>query len=103
MDDLRFMEWQALDGRTMEWQNNWDLQGRLPLQLELVVAQGAYGDEIRQVFWIVPKVSPQTVVRSLGQGQQQGGGQTPGGGGVVVPGGELPGGGGGQGAPPPGK
>jgi prepilin-type N-terminal cleavage/methylation domain-containing protein len=103
MDDLRFMEWQALDGRTMEWQNNWDLQGRLPLQLELVVAQGAYGDEIRQVFWIVPKVSPQAVVRSLGQGQQQGGGQTPGGGGVVVPGGELPGGGGGQGAPPPGK
>ncbi len=101
MEDLRFFEWRALDGRSMEWQLDWDLQGRLPLQLELVTAQGAYGDEMKQIFWIVPKVSPNTVIRGTGQNQQQGGqgggqgGQ--GGGSVTIPGGNI--GGGGQ---PPG-
>lgn len=106
MEDLRFFEWRALDGRTMEWQLDWDLQGRLPLQLELVTAQGAYGDEMKQIFWIVPKVSPATVIRSNGQNQQgsgqggtggggtggggTGGGGTGGGGGpVVIPGGSI--------------
>jgi hypothetical protein len=96
MEEVRFFEWRALDGRTMEWQLDWDLQGRLPLQLELVTAHGAYGDEMKQIFWIVPKVSPLTVIRGMGQGQPQGG--TPGGnpgGGTVIPGGEIPGGGGG--------
>lgn len=101
MEDLRFFEWRALDGRSMEWQLDWDLQGRLPLQLELVTAQGAYGDEMKQIFWIVPKVSPNTVIRGTGQNQQQGGqgggqgGQD--GGPVTIPGGNI--GGGGQ---PPG-
>lgn len=103
MEDLRFFEWRALDGRTMEWQLDWDLQGRMPLLLELVTAQGAYGDEMKQVFWIVPKVSPSTVIRSTGVNQQPGGGQggQPGGGGAVeIPGGTIgPGGnpGGGRG------
>jgi prepilin-type N-terminal cleavage/methylation domain-containing protein len=96
MEDLRFFEWRALDGRSMEWQLDWDLQGRLPLQLELVTAQGAYGDEMKQIFWIVPKVSPNTVIRGTGQNQQQGqgdgqGGQ--GGGPVTIPGGNIGGGG----------
>jgi type II secretory pathway pseudopilin PulG len=101
MEEVRFFEWRALDGRTMEWQLDWDLQGRLPLQLELVTAQGAYGDEMKQIFWIVPKVSPLTVIRSMGQGQPQtgnpGGGipEGGGGGGTVIPGGGIPGGGGG--------
>lgn len=97
MEDLRFFEWRALDGRTMEWQLDWDLQGRLPLQLELVTAQGAYGDEMKQIFWIVPKVSPNTVIRGTGQNQQQGGqggGQGGGDGGpVTIPGGNIGGGG----------
>lgn len=97
MEDLRFFEWRALDGRSMEWQLDWDLQGRLPLQLELVTAQGAYGDEMKQIFWIVPKVSPNTVIRGTGQNQQQGGqgggqgGQD--GGPVTIPGGNIGGGG----------
>lgn len=108
MEDLRFFEWRALDGRTGDWQLDWDLQGRMPLQLELVTAQGAYGDEMKQIFWIVPKVSPSTVIRSAGANQQSGGsggGGSGGGGaggnieipgGVVGPGG-VPGGGGGKG------
>lgn len=96
MEDLRFFEWRALDSRSMEWQLDWDLQGRLPLELELVTAQGAYGDEIKQIFWIVPKVNPQTVIRNTGQQGQQGGGQGGGQGGegdgdVSI---EIPGGGG---------
>jgi type II secretory pathway pseudopilin PulG len=109
MEDLRFFEWRALDSRSMEWQLDWDLQGRLPLELELVTAQGAYGDEIKQIFWIVPKVNPQTVIRNTGQqgGGGQGGGEQ-GGGNIEIPSGniQLPngaqggGGGGGQGGGP---
>jgi uncharacterized membrane protein YgcG len=73
MEDLRFFEWRALDGRTGDWQLDWDLQGRMPLQLELVTAQGAYGDEMKQIFWIVPKISPATVIRGNGTNQQPGG------------------------------
>jgi prepilin-type N-terminal cleavage/methylation domain-containing protein len=91
IDDLRFFEWRVLDGRQgSEWQEDWDLQGRMPLKLELVTAQGAYGDEMRQIFWIVPKISPQQTIRNMSGGQANGGGgQGPGGGG---PGGGGPGG-----------
>lgn len=75
MENLRFFEWRALDAQTMKWELDWDLQGRLPLQLELVTAQGMNGDEMKQIFWIVPKVNPQTVIRQSGQAPQQDGGQ----------------------------
>lgn len=55
LTDVAYCEWRVLDGRSMEWQYDWDLQGRLPLQVELVMAVGAKGEEIRQVFWIPPK------------------------------------------------
>lgn len=58
MQDVAYFEWRALDGRSMEWQDEWDIQGRLPLQLELVMAVGARGEEVRQIFWIPPKQSP---------------------------------------------
>lgn len=73
MENLRFFEWRALDGRSMDWLLDWDLQGRLPLQLELVTAQGAYGEEMKQIFWIVPKVSPAVVIRNTAQNPNQGG------------------------------
>lgn len=75
MENLRFFEWRALNGQEMKWETEWDTQGRLPLQLELVTAQGANGDEMKQIFWIVPKVNPQTVIRESGQNQQPSGGQ----------------------------
>lgn len=63
--DVRFFEWNLLDGRTMEWQYDWDLQGRLPLQAELRLAFGAQGPEIRHVFWIPPKQNPETFLRTV--------------------------------------
>jgi prepilin-type N-terminal cleavage/methylation domain-containing protein len=58
LTDVAYFEWRVLDARSMEWQFDWDIQGRLPLQVELVMAIGAKGEEIRQVFWIPPKVKP---------------------------------------------
>lgn len=72
MEGLRFFEWRALDGRSMEWQLNWELQGRLPLQLELVTAMGATGEEMKQIIWIVPKVSPAVIIRQNAQNPLQG-------------------------------
>jgi Type II secretion system (T2SS), protein J len=67
LEDVRTFEWRVLDSRTMEWQYDWDIQGRLPLQMELVVAFGANDDPIRQVFWITPKQNPETLMRQLAQ------------------------------------
>lgn len=107
LEDVNYFEWRALDGRTMEWQYDWDIQGRLPLQLELKIAFGAQGQEIRQIFWITPKQNPEVMMRQLQQGQ---GNQAPGGGnggGIEITpggpgGGPRPGGGNGGGGPRPG-
>jgi prepilin-type N-terminal cleavage/methylation domain-containing protein len=105
LDDVAYFEWRVLDGRTMEWQYDWDIQGRLPLQLELTMAIGAKGDEIRHVFWLPPKQNPEVVMRQMNQGNPGGtpGGPgnpgTPGGGNITVPGGgniTVPGGGAGK-------
>jgi uncharacterized membrane protein YgcG len=89
-----------LDGRAntvadqKEWLLDWEIPGRLPLQLELVTAQGKNGVEMRQVFWIVPKISPTTVIRSNGQTQQPGSGNNGGNGEGGGSGAGSPGGGG---------
>jgi hypothetical protein len=98
LEDVAFFEWQMLDGRTMEWLYDWDIQGRLPLQIELVMAIGAKGAEMRQVFWLPPKQNPEVVMRQMMQGGATGGasggvtgGGEAGGGGkpVVIPGGGV--------------
>jgi prepilin-type N-terminal cleavage/methylation domain-containing protein len=78
LEDVRTFEWRVLDGRTMEWQNDWELVGRLPLQLELTVAFGAQGKWIRQVFWITPKQDPEVMMRQLQQGGGNPGAPVPG-------------------------
>lgn len=101
LTDVAYFEWRVLDGRTLDYQYDWDIAGRLPLQMELICAFGADGEEIRQVFWIPPRQNPEVFMRQLGQSQQTGGGngntdfniEIPGGGG----GGNRPGGGGGNG------
>lgn len=106
LTDVAYFEWRALDGRSMEWQYDWDLQGRLPLQLELTMAVGANGEEIRQIFWIPPKQNIEVLIRQMQQGGATPGAGNEGGGGVTIPGGEvsIPGGGGAPGGgPPPGK
>jgi prepilin-type N-terminal cleavage/methylation domain-containing protein len=67
LEDVNYFEWRALDGRTGEWQYDWDIQGRLPLQLELKIAFGAGGEEIRQIFWITPKQNPEVMMRQFQQ------------------------------------
>ncbi len=103
LQDVAFFEWRVLDGRSMEWQFDWDIQGRLPLQIELTMAIGAKGEEIRQVFWVPPKQNPEVIMRQTmqggGNGGQPGGPGGPGGNGtpgnpVVIP--LTPGGGGKQ-------
>lgn len=102
LEDVAFFEWRVLDGRTMEWKYDWDVQGRLPLQIELTMAIGAKGEEIRQVFWVPPKQDPEVIMRQM---LQTGGGATTGGSGgtggidvggvgtggtpIVIPGGGL--------------
>ncbi len=73
LTDVAFFEWRVLDGRSMEWQYDWDLQGRLPLQVELTIAIGAKGEEIRQIFWIPPKQNPEIMNRQMMQNGGAGG------------------------------
>lgn len=92
LTDVAYFEWRALDGRTMEWQYDWEMPGRLPLQLELVMAVGAKGEEMRHVFWIPPKQNPEAVMRQYlmnptgtgGSGRDPGAGGA-GGNGTVTP------------------
>ncbi len=74
LDDVSIFEWRVLDGRTMEWQYDWDLQGRLPLQMELKIAFGQE-DIIRQIFWITPKQNPEVMMNQLLQQRGGGGGE----------------------------
>lgn len=76
MDDVYIFEWRVLDGRTMDWSYDWDLVGRLPLQMELLFARDLADAEtpIRHVFWITPKQNPEVLMRQLEQ-QARGGGQ----------------------------
>jgi len=73
LTDVAYFEWRLLDGRTMEYQYEWDLPGRLPLQMELICAFGADGGEIRHVFWIPPRQNPEVFMRQLQQSGGQGG------------------------------
>ena len=79
LEDVRLFEWRFLDGTNLEWRYDWDLQGRLPLQVELVFAVGAQGKETRQIFWLPPKQNPEILVREMmqnaGGGTQTGGGE----------------------------
>lgn len=67
LEDVRYFEWRFLDGTNLEWRYDWDLQGRLPLQIELLFAIGAQGDEIRHVFWLPPKQNPEILIREMMQ------------------------------------
>ena len=77
LTDVAYFEWRVLDGRTMEYQYDWDLPGRLPLQMELSCKFGAEGEEIRQIFWIPPRQNPEVFMRQLQQSAGQGGGGRP--------------------------
>jgi prepilin-type N-terminal cleavage/methylation domain-containing protein len=75
MEDVYIFEWRVLDPRTLEWDYNWDIAGRLPLQMELFYAKDLIDAEtpIRHVFWITPKIDPALLNRQLEQQQRTGG------------------------------
>lgn len=83
LTDVAYFEWRVLDGRSMEWQYDWELQGRLPLQVELTMAIGAKGEEIRQIFWVPPRQNPEVLMRQMVQSA----GNNAGGAGTAIPGG----------------
>lgn len=70
LEGVAFFEWRVLDGRSLDYQYEWTLSGRLPLQLELVCSFGASGNQIRHVFWIPPRQNPEIFMRELLQGAQ---------------------------------
>lgn len=94
---LGYVDWQVLDGRTMEWAYEWDLAGRLPMQIELRMAMGLNGEEIRRVFWIPPKQNPVSRMRQLESSARNSLGDEGSGGEPSLP--EIPGGGQGGGRP----
>ncbi len=67
LEDVRYFEWRFLDGTNMEWRYDWDIQGRLPLQIELVMKIGVEGREMRQVFWLPPKQNIEVLTRQAMQ------------------------------------
>ena len=79
LEDVAYFEWEALDGRLILngeglddlWEDSWESQGRLPLLIRLTMATGAKGEEIRQVFWIPPRLNPEVVMRQMTQGADQ--------------------------------
>ncbi|MDQ8189978.1 hypothetical protein [Roseibacillus persicicus] len=73
--DIWRFELRVLDSRTMEWISDWDIQGRLPLQIELNAVFEPNGEEVIHYFWIPPKTNPAALMRSINQ-QQQGTGTT---------------------------
>lgn len=68
LTDVRYFEWQLLDSTNMEYVYDWDISGRLPIQMELTCAFGKEGEAIRHVFWIPPKQNPEVFMRQLQQG-----------------------------------
>jgi type II secretory pathway pseudopilin PulG len=68
LSDVALFEWRVWDGRSEDWEYEWEIPGRLPLQLELTMAVGAKGNEMRHVFWIPPKLSPEMMMQQLIQG-----------------------------------
>lgn len=69
--DLWRFEMRVLDSRTLELISDWDIRGRLPLQVELNAVFDPEGDEVVHHFWIPTKTSPATLVQGLEQGANQ--------------------------------
>lgn len=71
LQNVHLCEWRVLDGRSSEWDYEWDIRGRLPTQVELNIMFDPNGDLIRRVFWIPTKANPTTEMRRLQTNQNQ--------------------------------
>lgn len=78
--DIWRFEMRVMDVRTMEWISDWDIRGRLPLQIEVNAVFDPEGEEVVHYFWIPPKANPASLVGELQQqrgnrrrGEEEGG------------------------------
>ncbi len=65
MEDVNRFEWQVLNGRAQELQNEWNVRGRLPLKVILNTVLEPQGDTVLHTFWITPKANPRTYIQSI--------------------------------------
>ena len=65
LENVAYFEWRVLNSSTMEWEYEWKDRGRRPLQMELIMAIGVSGRELKQVFWLPPKQNPELMMRQL--------------------------------------
>ncbi|MBK1833904.1 hypothetical protein [Roseibacillus ishigakijimensis] len=94
--DIWRFEMRVMDSRTMEWVSDWDIRGRLPLQIELNAVFEPNGEEVIHYFWVPPKANPSALMRGMGQGSNARGGTRGGGNQGGNDDGDPQGGGGGQ-------
>lgn len=73
LTDVAYFEWRVLDSSSMEYQYDWEHQGRLPLQMELSCSFGRDSEPVRHVFWIPQRQNPATYTRQFQQNQQPAG------------------------------
>lgn len=95
--DIWRFEMRVMDTRTMEWISDWDIRGRLPLQIELNAVFNPDGQEVVHYFWIPPKANPASLMRGLQQQAGRGGEGDPSN--IPATPSRGPGGGGGLGTP----
>lgn len=69
--NIWYFELRVLDTRTMDWISDWDIRGRLPLQVEMTAVFEPGSDEVIHYFWIPPKANPVSLTRGLEQPRQQ--------------------------------
>ena len=77
LEDVRWCEWMVRNPRTDEWSETLSRLDPRPYQLELNLAFGADGQNIREVFWVPPKQNPKILVQefmSSRSGSRRGGG-----------------------------
>jgi len=67
LENVRLFEWRVMDGRSTEWTYDWDVEGRMPLQMELTIAFGAQGEQLTHIFWLPPKTDPEIFFRQMVQ------------------------------------
>lgn len=73
LEDIYVFEWRARDGTNMEWYYDWDIPGRLPVQLELSFRETPDDEIVRHVFWLPQKQDPAVMMRQLQNPTGQGG------------------------------
>lgn len=90
IEDMWMCDCVVVDGRTMEQQDYWDTNGKLPLQVKFFCRFDPTADIVQQTFWVVPKLNPEIVFRQIMQKNPAGPQAVPEGGGAAGAGGRSP-------------